>query len=84
MEEHKYDFVKNYDGIGAFGWDRNTDEDTLKYYLQKFAEDSFMEILVPRLKDGEIQSLYDTINLLLHKHLSEPEYHRHFLKDGTH
>lgn len=84
MEDHKYKFVEEYDGIGAFGWDRKTDEETLKFYLQKFAEDSFMERLIPRMSDEEIESLYNIMNRMLQSHLSETEYHRHFLKDGTH
>jgi hypothetical protein len=84
MTKHSHNFVENYDGVGAFGWNRETDEETLKYYLQKFSDDRFLEILTPRLTEMEIEEVYDLITRLLKKHLSEPEYHRHFLKDGTH
>lgn len=84
MSKHSHTFVERYQGAGAFGWSRETDEETLKYYLQKFSDDRFLDILLPRLKDSELESLYDTMVRLLKNHLTETEYHRHFLKDGTH
>lgn len=84
MEKHTYKFVENYDGVGAFGWDRETDEDTVKFYLQKFAEDSFMERFIKKLSDQELENIYNNINEMLRKHLTEAQYHRYFLKDGTH
>ena len=84
MAKHTHNFVEKYDGVGAFGWDRKTDEETLKFYLQKFSDDHFMEILITKLSDEEIESIYSLINTLIRHHLSETEYHRHFLKDGSH
>ena len=84
MSKHTHNFVENYDGIGAYGWDRLTDEETLKYYLQKFSDDSFLDILMPRLSDDEMEAIYTMMNRLIKNHLTETEYHRHFLKDGTH
>ncbi len=84
MSKHSHQFVENYNGAGAFGWDRATDEETLKYYLQKFSDDRFLDIIIPRLSDQEIENVYDVMVRLLKAHLSETEYHRHFLKDGTH
>ena len=84
MEDHSYKFIEKYDGIGAFGWDRDTDVETVKFYIQKFAEDSFMDILIKKLSEEELEEVYSTINRLIRNHLSETEYHRHFLKDGTH
>ncbi len=84
MEDHNYKFIEKYKGIGAFGWDRKTDEETVKFYIQKFAEDSFMDLLIEQLSDEELEEIYSTINKLIRNHLSETEYHRHFLKDGTH
>jgi ferritin-like metal-binding protein YciE len=84
MAKHTYNFVEKYDGVGAFGWDRKTDEETLKFYLQKFSDDHFMEILITKLSNEEIESIYSLINTLIQRHLSETEYHRHFLKDGSH
>ncbi len=84
MATHSHTFVENYKGAGAFGWDRETDEETVKYYLQKFSDDLFLDILIPRLKENELSDVYDMMVRLLKQHLSEGEYHRHFLKDGTH
>lgn len=84
MTKHSHNFVETYDGAGAFGWDRETDEETIKFYLQKFSDDHFMEILIKKLSDQEIESMYSLINTLIKRHLTEAEYHRHFLKDGSH
>lgn len=84
MSKHSHTYVEHYQGAGAFGWSRETDEETLKYYLQKFSDDRFMDILIPRLSEMELENIYDMMVRLLKNHLSETEYHRHFLKDGTH
>ena len=84
MGDHSHRFIDSYTGIGAFGWDRKTDEATLKYYLQKFSDDHLMQILVPKLSDEDMETIYTLINSLIKKHLTEAEYHRLFLKDGTH
>lgn len=84
MTRHSYEFVENYDGIGAFGWDRKTDEETIMFYLQKFSDDSHLKTIVDRMTDKELGEIYDLINRLLKTHLTEAEYHTRFLKDGTH
>lgn len=84
MGKHSHTFIDNYDGIGAFGWDRKTDEETVMFYLQKFSDDEFLNVLRKRLKDEELEEIYSFINRFLQKHLSESEYHRIFLKDDHH
>ena len=81
MKKDTHHFVHEYDGLGAFGLDRATDEETLMFYLQKFSEDNFMKTLLPRLSDEELEELYLLINQKLKAHLSEDEYHGVFLKD---
>jgi hypothetical protein len=81
MKKDSHEFVHNYSGLGAFGMDRKTDEETLMFYLQKFSEDHFLALLIPRLSDHEIEELYLLINNKLKQHLSEDEYHQVFLKD---
>ncbi|MBF0201557.1 MAG: cytoplasmic protein [Desulfamplus sp.] len=81
MKKDSHEFIHNYRGMGAFGLDRETDEETLMFYLQKFSEDKFMAGFIPRLTSEEMIHIYDLINNLLHKHLSENEYHELFLKD---
>lgn len=74
-------FIHEYTGLGAFGLDRPTDEETLRFYLQKFSEDAFMETLVKRLSDTELEEIYNFIHKFLKKYISEQEYHNLFLKD---
>ncbi len=81
MKKDRHEFIHNYKGLGAFGMDRQTDEETLMFYLQKFSEDAFMTLLIPRLSDEECEEIYLMINQILKKHLSEDEYHADFLKD---
>ncbi len=63
----------------CFGMDRGTDEKSLKAFVQKFAERRLLDTLVPRLTDPELSSVLDFLSNLMHKHLSEKEYHRLFL-----
>jgi len=81
MTKDTHQFIHNYRGLGAFGMDKKTDEETLMFYLQKFSEDSFMKRFIPRLKQEELEEVYLLINRLLKQHITEDEYHALFLKD---
>jgi len=81
MTHHSHDFVETYDGFVGFGFDRGTDENTIRYYLQKFSDDTLMEHIVTKLTDDELQEIFALISRLLKIHLSEPDYHALFLKD---
>ncbi len=81
MAQDTHNFIQNYAGLGAFGMDRTTDQETIMFYLQKFSEDRFMSKFVPRLDQDELEEIYVFINSMLKKHLSEDEYHTLFLKD---
>ena len=81
MARHSHGFVESYEGLVGFGLNRETDENTIVYYLQKFSDDQLMEVLKCRLNDNELAALFDIISNLLRKHLSEDEYHRLFLKE---
>lgn len=81
MTAHSHDFVESYEGFVGFGFDRETDENTVIYYLQKFSDDSLMKHIVTKLTDEELNEIFFLISKLLKKHLLEPEYHRLFLKD---
>lgn len=83
MTTHTHHFVENFDGLPAMGLDRETDEKTLMYYLQKFSDDTLMQTLVARLTDEEVEDVYSLINRVMKNHLSEDEYHRLFLKDAS-
>jgi hypothetical protein len=81
MANHSHRFIEEFDGFIGFGLDRESDMDAVIYYLQKFSDDRLMALLRNRLTDDDLQALFDLISSLLKKHLSEPEYHRYFLKD---
>lgn len=81
MGVHSHEFVETYDGFVGFGFDRETDENTVIYYLQKFSDDALARHLVRRMKDEELQELFFVISKFLKAHLTEPEYHRLFLKE---
>jgi hypothetical protein len=81
MKKDTHDFIQEYKGLGAFGLDRETDEETIMFYLQKFSEDLFLKTLIPRLSDQELEEIYLFVNTRLKQHISEDEYHSLFLKD---
>ena len=81
MPLHTHKFVETYQGLVGYGADRETDENTVVYYLQKFSDDRFMALMTKRMTDAELLELFDLINRLLRSHLNESEYHEVFLKD---
>ncbi len=84
MTSHTHNFVENYKDLVGFGFNREFNENTVIYYLQKFSDDNLMEIIKTRLSDNELETIFDLLSSLLSRHLSEPEYHAHFLKDDHH
>ena len=81
MSKHSHEFVEKYDGFIGFGLDRETDENAVICYLQKFSDDQLMALLRQRLTDVELNEIFTLISRLLQRHLSEAEYHSCFLKD---
>jgi hypothetical protein len=65
----------------CFGLNRETDEQSLRLFIKKFGNDQFLNILIPRLADGEITSFVNFLTGLMHNHLTEKEYHRLFLDE---
>ena len=82
MKRHSHDFVETYDGLVGFGADRETDENTVVYYLQKFSDDLMMKTLIKRLSEDELSEIFNLMTRLLKSHLSETEYHNLFLKES--
>ncbi|MCP4747862.1 MAG: cytoplasmic protein [Desulfobacteraceae bacterium] len=80
--KHSHRFVENYKGLVGFGLDRQTDENTVVYYLQKFSDDTLMDVLKNRMSRADLRALFDLLSTLLRKHLSEDEYHNLFLKEN--
>ena len=81
MTKHSHRFIETFDGFIGFGLNRESDMNTVTYYLQKFSDDRLMDVLRERLTDDDREAVFDLLSGLLRKHLSEPEYHRYFLKD---
>ena len=82
--KHNHTIVETYDGMVAFGFTREIDEQSLMYYLQKFSDDDLVRALIPRLSDEEITGCFSLISDLMRKHLTDEEYHSLFLKDDSH
>ena len=81
-DQHSHRFVEEYEGLVGFGLDRETDESTLTYYLQKFSDDELMALIRPRLADSEMEDLFNLVARLMKQHFTEEEYHRYFLKEN--
>jgi hypothetical protein len=81
MSKHSHKFTDEYDGFVGFGFNRETDENTIIYYLQKFSDDGLMQALVKRLTDQDLADIFDLLTRLLKAHLTEEEYHHLFLKE---
>ena len=63
----------------VFGFDRTTDEHSLRMFLERFSDKNLLEILLPRLRDEDITDVVDFLTGIMRKHLSEKEYHHLFL-----
>lgn len=83
MKRHSHNFVDTYDGLVGFGADRDTDENTVLYYLQKFSDDLLMKTLLKRLSEDELSEIFNLITRLLKVHLTDTEYHDLFLKEES-
>ena len=81
MEKHTHRFVEEYDGLMGFGFSREVDEKTLTYYIQKFSDDRFMELIRARMSQEDMEALFDFLTRIMKQYLTEEEYHRYFLKD---
>ncbi|MBT8368312.1 MAG: cytoplasmic protein [Deltaproteobacteria bacterium] len=81
MQTHTHNFVETYQGLVGYGADRETDENTVIYYLQKFSDDKLMALITKRMTDEELLAIFDLITRILKKHLTESEYHNLFLRE---
>ena len=81
MGKHSHKFVDDYEGLVGFGLDRETDEKTLTWYLQKFSDDANMALMRERISEADTAALFDFLGGLLKKYLNEKEYHEVFLKE---
>jgi len=81
MAKHSHSFVETFDGMIGYGLERQTDEDTLQVYLQKFSDDDVMKTILTRMTDDDLAAVFDLVSRMLGKYLTDAEYHRLFLKD---
>jgi hypothetical protein len=81
MAKHSHNFVETFDGFLGYGMDRQSNENMVQVCLQKFSDDNLMNIILKRMSDDELDELFDFFSRMIKKHLSEPEYHKLFLKD---
>ena len=81
MGKHSHRFVEEYEGLPGFGMDRESDEATITWYLQKFSDDAHMALIRERMSDEDLAGLFDLLGKLLKKYLADEEYHSVFLKD---
>jgi peptide methionine sulfoxide reductase MsrA len=83
MPKHSHGFVEGYNGLVGFGYDRETDENSLIYYLQKFSDDRHAALILERMADSDMEELFNLLGRLLKTYLSAEEYHSQFLKDDN-
>ena len=83
MAKHSHRFVETFDGIVGYGLDRQSDENTVQVYLQKFSDDSLMKTVLKRMTHDDLTEVFEVTGKMLKKYLTEPEYHRLFLKEGA-
>jgi hypothetical protein len=81
MAKHSHRFVETFDGLVGYGLDRESDENTVQLYLQKFSDDHLMKTILERMTDDDLTEVFDITSKMLKKYLSEPEYHQLFLKE---
>ncbi len=81
MAKHSHQFVETFGGIVAYGLDRQSDENAVQVYLQKFSDDDLMRTVLKRMSDEDLAEVFDVTCKMLKKYLTEPEYHQLFLKE---
>jgi hypothetical protein len=81
MAKHSHLFVETFDGFSGYGLDRQSNEDTLQLYLQKFSDDCLMKTILKRMTDDDLDEIFEITGKMLKKYLTDPEYHQLFLKE---
>ncbi len=81
MAKHSHRFVETFVGPLGYGLDRESNENTVQVYLQKFSDDHLMKTILERMTDDDLDELFELTGKMLRKYLTEAEYHQLFLKD---
>jgi hypothetical protein len=80
MAKHSHSFVETFDGFLGYGLDRESNQNTVQVYLQKFSDDELMKTILKRMRDEDLTELFEVTGKMLKKYLTESEYHQLFLK----
>jgi len=81
MTKHSHRFVETFNGFLGYGLNRQSDENTVQLYLQKFSDDHLMKTILKRMTDDDLTKVFEIINKMMKKHLTDAEYHQLFLKE---
>jgi hypothetical protein len=81
MAKHSHSFVETFEGFLGYGLDRESNENTVQMYLQKFSDDSLMKTILKKMTDDDLTEIFDIMGKMLKKYLTESEYHQLFLKE---
>ena len=81
MAKHSHRFVETFDGFLGYGLDRESNENTVQVYLQKFSDDHLMKTILKRMTDDDLSKVFEITCKMMKKHLTDAEYHQLFLKE---
>jgi hypothetical protein len=81
MAKHSHLFVETFQGFLGYGLDRESNENMVQMYLQKFSDDHLMKTILKRMTDDDLDEIFNIIGKMLKKYLTEHEYHQLFLKE---
>ena len=81
ITKHSHRFVETFEGFSGYGLDRQSNQNTVQLYLQKFSDDHLMKTILKRMTDDDLTEIFEITSKMLKKHLTEPEYHQLFLKE---
>ena len=81
MTKHSHRFVETFDGFLGYGLNRQSNENTVQLYLQKFSDDHLMKTILKRMTDDDLTRVFEITSEMMKKHLTDAEYHQLFLKE---
>jgi hypothetical protein len=81
MAKHSHSFVEAFNGFSGYGLDRESNENTVQLYMQKFSDDDLMKTILKRMTDDDLDEIFEITGKMLKKYLTESEYHQLFLKE---
>jgi len=84
ITKHSHRFVETFDGFLGYGLDRESNENTVQLYLQKFSDDHLMKTILKRMTDDDLTEIFEITSKMMKKYLTGPEYHQLFLKEKEH